>query len=236
MKSFQEVALGGTLTSSDPVEKPDRSTVHPALLAASAVDGRTARKNSNKDAVVDAALRMFESGNKHPKMEDIAAAAGVSVRSAYRYFANVDEVTEAAAVQNLAKYGALFEVENLGVGTLDERIRNLVTSRMRLFNEAHAMILAVMAHIYEDNFIGNMLGWRLQHMYLQNLEMFSAELSRLPALESQQVAAALDGIVSFDNAESMRRRLGFTSDAVADAMMYALHRLLDPAPAQEDLS
>jgi AcrR family transcriptional regulator len=210
--------------------------VHPALFAASAVDGRTARKNTNKDAVVDAALKLFEAGNKHPKMEDIAAAAGVSVRSAYRYFSNVEEITQAAAVENLAKYGALFEVEKLGIGTLDERIRNLVSSRMRLFDEAHPMIMAVMVHRYEDNFIGNMLGWRLQHMYLQNLEMFSSELSRLPALESQQVAAALDGILSFDNAESMRRRLGFTSDAVADAMMYAFHRLLDPASAQGDLS
>jgi len=219
----------------EPSEKPDQSPVHPALFVAS-VDGRTARKNTNRDAVVEAALQLFEAGTKNPKMDEIAAVAGVSVRSAYRYFSNVEEITEAAAVANLARYGALFEVDNLGVGTLDERIRNLVSSRMRLFDEAHSMILAVMAHIYEDNFIGNMLQWRLQHMYLQNLEMFSAELSRLPALESQQVAAALDGILSFDNAESMRRRLGFTSDAVADAMMYAFHRLLDPASAQEDLS
>lgn len=216
------------MVMNEPSEKPDIGTVHPALFVAS-VDGRTARKNSNRDAVVEAAMKLFEAGNKNPKMEDIAAAAGVSVRSAYRYFSNVEEITQAAAVENLAKYGALFEVENLGVGTLDERIRNLVSSRMRLFDEAHAMIAAVMAHIYEDNFIGNMLAWRLQHMYLQNLEMFSAELSRLPALESQQIAAALDGILSFDNAESMRRRLGFTSGAVADAMIYAFHRLLDPA-------
>ncbi len=212
----------------EPSEKPDIGTVHPALFVAS-VDGRTARKNTNKDAVVEAALKLFEAGNTNPKMEDIAAAAGVSVRSAYRYFSNVEEITQAAAVENLAKYGALFEVENLGVGTLDERIRNLITSRMRLFDEAHAMISAVMIHRYEDNFIGNMLQWRLQHMYLQKLEMFSAELSRLPALESQQVAAALDGILSFDNAEHMRRQLGFTSGAIADAMIYAFHRLLDPA-------
>ena len=212
----------------EPSDKPDIGTVHPALFSAS-VDGRTARKNTNKDAVVEAALQLFEAGTKNPKMEEIAALAGVSVRSAYRYFSNVEEITEAAAVANLAKYGALFDVENLGVGTLDERIRNLITSRMRLFDEAHAMIAAVVVHRYEDNFIGNMLAWRLQHMYLQNLEMFSTELSRLPALESQQVAAALDGILSFDNAESMRRRLGFTSGAIADAMIYAFHRLLDPA-------
>lgn len=216
------------MASNEPTTQPDLGTVHPALFVAS-IDGRTARKNTNRDAVVEAALQLFEAGTKNPKMDDIAAAAGVSVRSAYRYFSNVEEITEAAAVTNLARYGALFEVANLGVGTLDERIRNLVASRMRLFGEAHSMILAVMAHIYEDNFIGNLLQWRLQHMYLQNLEMFSTELSRLPALESQQVAAAVDGILSFDNTESMLRRLGFTSGAVADAMIYALHRLLDPA-------
>ena len=93
------------MVMNEPSEKLDIGTVHPALFAAS-VDGRTARKNSNKDAVVEAALKLFEAGNKNPKMEDIAAAAGVSVRSAYRYFSNVEELTEAAAVENLAKYGA----------------------------------------------------------------------------------------------------------------------------------
>ena len=201
-----------------------------------AVDGRTARKNSNRDAVVEAALQLFQAGARDVKMEDLAEAAGVSVRSVYRYFANVDEVLEAAMVANLSQYGHLFEIDNLGRGPLPERIRNLVAARLNLITAAYPMITAVLRHVHADNAIGAQARWRLQHMYLQNAEMFRSEFSRMTAVESRQIAAAIDSLLSYYTVDSMLNRLGFSTEEAEAALVHGLELLLRPWQDHESAS
>jgi AcrR family transcriptional regulator len=197
------------------------------------VDGRTARKNSNRDAVVEAALQLFQAGKSNVKMEDLAEASGISVRSAYRYFANVDEVLEAAMVANLSQYGHLFEIDNLGRGPLPERIRALVAARVNLISAAYPMITAVLRHVHADNAIGAQVRWRLQHMYLQNAEMFGSEFSRMTAVESRQIAAAVDSLLGYYTFDSMTNRLGFSSVEAEAAIVHSLELLLRPWQDQE---
>ena len=201
-----------------------------------AVDGRTARKNSNRDAVVEAALQLFQAGARDVKMEDLAEAAGVSVRSVYRYFANVDEVLEAAMMANLSQYGHLFEIDNLGRGPLPERIRNLVAARLNLITAAYPMITAVLRHVHADNAIGAQARWRLQHMYLQNSEMFRSEFSRMTAVESRQIAAAIDSLLSYYTVDSMLNRLGFSTEEAEAALVHGLELLLRPWQDHESAS
>ncbi len=216
-------------------EKSIQGTVPPALSVA-AVDGRTARKNSNRDAVVEAALQLFQAGARDVKMEDLAEAAGVSVRSVYRYFSNIDEVLEAAMMENLSLYGHLFEIDNLGRGPLSERIRNLVTARLNLITAAYPMITAVLRHVHSDNAIGAQARWRLQHMYLQNAEMFGSEFSRMTAVESRQIAAAIDSLLSYYTADSMLNRLGFSTAETEAALVHSLELLLRPWQDEESAS
>ena len=223
------------MTSTDPDEKPIQGSV-PPVVSVAAVDGRTARKNSNRDAVVDAALQLFQAGVRDVKMEDLAEAAGVSVRSVYRYFGNIDEVLEAAMMENLSLYGHLFEIDNLGRGPLPERIRNLVTARLNLITAAYPMITAVLRHVHSDNAIGAQARWRLQHMYLQNSEMFRSEFSRMTAVESRQIAAAIDSLLSYYTVDSMLNRLGFSTAETEAALVHGLELLLRPWQDEESAS
>ncbi|CAB5038774.1 unannotated protein [freshwater metagenome] len=223
------------MTSTEPDEKPIQSSV-PPVVSVAALDGRTARKNSNRDAVVDAALQLFQAGVRDVKMEDLAEAAGVSVRSVYRYFGNIDEVLEAAMMENLSLYGHLFEIDNLGRGPLPERIRNLVTARLNLITAAYPMITAVLRHVHSDNSIGAQARWRLQHMYLQNAEMFRSEFSRMTAVESRQIAAAIDSLLSYYTADSMLNRLGFSTAETEAALVHGLELLLRPWQDEESAS
>ena len=223
------------MTSTEPDEKPIQGSV-PPVVSVAAVDGRTARKNSNRDAVVDAALQLFQAGVRDVKMEDLAEAAGVSVRSVYRYFGNIDEVLEAAMMENLSLYGHLFEIDNLGRGPLPERIRNLVTARLNLITTAYPMITAVLRHVHADNAIGAQARWRLQHMYLQNAEMFRSEFSRMTAVESRQIAAAIDSLLSYYTVDSMLNRLGFSTAETEAALVHSLELLLRPWQDEESAS
>jgi AcrR family transcriptional regulator len=220
------------MSISESNEKSVQGSVPPALSVA-AVDGRTARKNSNRDAVVEAALQLFQAGAQDVKMEDIAEAAGVSVRSVYRYFGNVEEVLEAAMMANLSKYGQLFELDNIGRGTLSERIQNLVAARLNLITAAFPMITAVLRHRHADNAIGAQARWRLYHMYLQNTEMFGPEFSKMTPVESRQIAAAVDSLLSYYTVDSMLNRLGFDIEDAQAALVHGLELLLRPWQDQE---
>src|SRR6185312_6061085 len=60
------------------------------------VDGRTARKDRNMVAVLDAVLELFVRGDLIPSPEAIAQRSGVSLRSVYRYLAASRDLVHAA--------------------------------------------------------------------------------------------------------------------------------------------
>ena len=49
-------------------------------------DGRLARRDRNRIAVLDAAIELFAEGVLDPTPDDVATRAGISARSVYRYF------------------------------------------------------------------------------------------------------------------------------------------------------
>lgn len=76
--------------------------VHPVTCARGACVGwRESAEKAKRGAILDAALRVFgEQGLEGPTMDDIAAAAGYSRRSLYRFFESKDEIVAAAALRS----------------------------------------------------------------------------------------------------------------------------------------
>ena len=59
-------------------------------------DGRHARRDRNRVAVVDAMLELFAAGNLAPSSDEIAEKAGLSPRSLFRYFDDLDDLVRVA--------------------------------------------------------------------------------------------------------------------------------------------
>ena len=68
-----------------------------------AVDGRHARKERNRDAVVAATMELLERGCFTPTAQEIADRAGVSLRSVFRYHDNLDALVAAAGMELMAQ-------------------------------------------------------------------------------------------------------------------------------------
>jgi AcrR family transcriptional regulator len=62
-------------------------------------DGRTARRERNREAVVTALLGLYREGVMTPSADEIATRAGVSARSLFRYFTDVDDLAFAAVAR-----------------------------------------------------------------------------------------------------------------------------------------
>ena len=99
------------------------------------VDGRTLRRNRNRAAVIAALLAIIREGNLHPGAAEIADRAGVSHRSIFRYFEDLDDLVRTAIDQAFVEAGPLAGVPDIGVGSLDERIATFVDARLALFQD-----------------------------------------------------------------------------------------------------
>ncbi|MEJ6739489.1 MAG: helix-turn-helix domain-containing protein [Actinomycetota bacterium] len=82
------------------------------------IDGRTARRDRGRTAVLEAALELFEEENLEPTPEQIALRAGVSARSVYRYFEDRDQLVRAIIAHKQLKILPLFHIAHIGKGEL----------------------------------------------------------------------------------------------------------------------
>jgi AcrR family transcriptional regulator len=98
------------------------------------IDGRRARAERNKDAVVEAILDLLHEGVENPTAEAIAARSGVSVRSVFRHFDDLESLHAAAVDRHSDRIAPLFEPPP-AEGPIGLRIDALATRRARLFEE-----------------------------------------------------------------------------------------------------
>src|SRR2546430_12570469 len=103
-----------------------------ASSVADEVDGRRLRREQNRQAVIDALVELFDEGNYGASSAEIADRAGLSPRSLFRYFDDVDDLNRAAIERQLADARPLLD---FGIGPdapTDAKIERVVARRMRL--------------------------------------------------------------------------------------------------------
>lgn len=110
---------------------------------AAEVDGRRLRRQQNREAVLEALASMFSEGDYTPSSADIAERAGLSPRSLFRYFDDVDDLNRAAIERQQATALPLVDP---GVGPLEptaDKIRAVAEARVRLFEAIAPLARAV---------------------------------------------------------------------------------------------
>src|SRR5438477_12334446 len=95
-------------------------------------DGRRLRSDRSRAAVVEALLTLYEEGVAQPGAAEIARRAGVSERSVFRHFEDLDSLAEATIDRELERVGDLFRAPAVD-GALEERVRALVEQRLALY-------------------------------------------------------------------------------------------------------
>jgi len=107
----------------------------PAVVAEGGhVDGRTLRRTRNRTAVIASLLAIIREGNLHPGASEIADRAGVSHRSIFRYFDDLDDLVRTAIDHAFVEAGPLADIPDIGVGSFEERVASFVDARMGLFD------------------------------------------------------------------------------------------------------
>ena len=186
------------------------------------VDGRSTRRDRNRDVVLDAALALFAEGHVEPNAILVAERAGVSERSVFRYFEDTDALLRAAIARHLERTLPLFDVPGLGEGPLTERIDRFVTHRLTLYQAVAPTARAAVYRAHTNELIRSQLEQARTRLRVQMEAMFEPELAAMPAAERRSALAAADALFQFEGVEHLCVHLGLTPARAKDTLRHTL--------------
>lgn len=190
------------------------------------MDGRTARRDRNRQAVLEAVLDLFAEGNLDPGVHEVADRSGVSLRSVYRYFEDLDELVTAAIDRHLQRTRHLFEIEGLGEGPLPERVQRFVERRLRLFENVRTIYRASRVRAASDPRVQQDLLDTQAWLAQQAVQMFAPELGAAGEPRSTDAGRAIDLLTQFDALEHLRHRCGLSVEDTSATLQRNLLQLL----------
>lgn len=189
-------------------------------------DGRTARRDRNREAVLDAVLELFREDAVYPGPAEVATRSGVSLRSVYRYFEDMETLVRAAMTRHLDRLQPLFVIENPGAGPLVDRVDQLVDQRLRLYDAVAPMMRAAVLRVRSNDLIRERLEENRRGLRHQIAEVFAPELGELTAGVSREVVAALDVLLEFESMEHLRRERSMAEPAARQVLVRAVKSML----------
>jgi len=191
-----------------------------------AVDGRAARANRTRLAVVDALLRLIDDGDLRPTAPRIAERAGVSLRSIFQHFSDLEALFAAAAARELERLSEL--VGPLPIGSsLDHRLDAFVAQRARVLE---AVTPVSRASLLQEASSAELRSSRARLLALARAEVgdvFRAELDRRPRADRLELLDALDAASSWQTWEALRAHQNLSPTRARRVMRRTLSALLD---------
>lgn len=193
------------------------------------IDGRSARRERNRDAVLDAVIDMFTEGSLTPGPAEVAVRSGVSIRSVHRYFEDTDNMIRAAMDRSRMRMAPLFALHALGDGPLHERIARMVSGRVALQEQAGPLYRAAAVRARRHDLFRERVHETRTTLRVQVEAMFAPELATLDRAAAREIAAALDVLLGFDALDHLRRERGFSPAATERTTARAVAAVLAAA-------
>lgn len=155
------------------------------------VDGRTARAQRTREAIVEACVALVESGDIRPTAPRIAEQAGVSVRSVFQHFDDLETLFGMVAERAVTGLAALVTPVDADL-PLDDRIERFVSQRVDLLEALTPIRRAAAVHAPFSPGIRERL--QMGHDYFRDelARVFARELDALAPERREQVIDLLD--------------------------------------------
>lgn len=136
----------GVLIPSTLGRRPGGAHAHQSGHRGTLIDGRTARAVRTKDAIVDACLELIDGGDLRPTGPRIADRAGVSVRSIFQHFDDLDALFAAVGDRVTLRVSGL-------IGRIDpssplaDRVDVFVAQRTEILEVLTPVLRAALVHV-----------------------------------------------------------------------------------------
>jgi AcrR family transcriptional regulator len=185
-------------------------------------DGRNLRRATNRQAVLDALVELFGEGRYQPSTNEIAERAGISPRSLFRYFDDLDDLVRAAIEQSLAADRPLFDHTVDPAAPTAQKIAEVVAARSRLFEAIGPSARAGRVCAHRHPALVQQIHEGRAYLRSELRRTFAPEL----AGDRGRCFPALDALCQFETYELLRHDQGLSIRRTIDALTLAMTALL----------
>ncbi len=188
-------------------------------------DRRRLRTERGKDLVVDALLSFFAEGDPQPGVTKIAARAGVSERSVFRYFDDLESLAGAAIERQIARIAPAFRPP-APTGDLESRIGALVDQRLRIYDATVVTTQAAERFAAYSPAVAEAFAFRRSVLHDQIPNLFAVELAPMAGRVRGEVVDAVSAAASLESIRMLRTTAGHSRRRTAALVTRTLRSLL----------
>jgi AcrR family transcriptional regulator len=167
------------------------------------MDGRRLRSIRNRQLVAQTTLELLREGYLDPSVDDVATRSGLSQRTVFRLFGDVEQLFSAAVAVQAERVGALLGSLQLS-GSRKVRVQRLVRARARLYEEISPVRRFALRHAPFQPVIRQGIDQLNALLDGQLQELFENEISASPRSERNGLSDRLAVVSSWSVWESLR--------------------------------
>lgn len=192
------------------------------------IDGRSARAERTRRAVIDAHMTLIKSGELKPTGAQIASRAGVSLRSLWGHFGDLETLFEASSAELFRRHDLTFDPVDISLD-LDERLDVFCVQRGEVleFIAPFARALAIRVPFSREL-------QRVEQKYLTRAanelrRVFGEELSALDTASARQIEGSMMAATTWGTWAFLRDVMHLSSAEATQVMKRAVGAVLRDA-------
>lgn len=191
-------------------------------------DGRLARSARTRRAIVDALRALHQDGDLRPTAPRVAERAGVSVRTVWQHFEDLESLFVEAGHRDAEIARSYVTPVDVDAPLID-RLTAIIDQRARMFEDLAPTWRAARLQEPFSRQLQLSRDRLLRMGRVQLAQVFAVELARLPADRRLTVLNALQVATSWATWESLRRELSLSArDAHAAVLTLVVHLFPQP--------
>src|SRR5690349_4618816 len=168
----------------------DNEARPPAVTPPVAIDGRHARSERSRQAMVDALLDLLREGNLRPSSAQIAERAGVTQRTLFNQFGDMDSLVAAVAASQVRR--VLGMLPEAGTGSLEDRVGAYSAGLAVLLEETMHVRWAVVSNPAGSGTVTPVVQTAREFMRAHMAQAFATELDQLDDVRKGEILDALE--------------------------------------------
>lgn len=174
--------------------------------------------------MVEGLLARYDAGDYEPGIASIATDAGLSPRSVFRYFDDLDDLAMAAIEHQQQRLAPLWDLRIDPDAPVAERVETFVDHRSRLLEAMGHVGRVARLRAPTRPLVAAEVARVRARLRAQVADTFAAELADLAPADAQARLDAADVACSFESYDLMRQQ-GFDGDRARRVMVVVLDEL-----------
>lgn len=191
-----------------------------------AVDGRRARRDRGRLAVIDAVVDLLHEGHTPPTSRQVTERSGVSEATLFRYFETLDDLQRQAVDRFLERNAPLFEIPGIGDGELRDRVDRFAAARVALYDAIAPIARLGRARAFDHAHFAASLREVRARLADQTRTHFASELGALGPAARDDVVGTITTLTSFESWDQLRGDLRRTPSQIRRAWRHGIQALL----------